>query len=182
MTLPVVMAEGSVISANDIERLVSYRGVLIRDVMIRRDKSTTLPRFEFTGVGVAGERISGKLVLNVRQDDKHVVVMGEIQIPWEDLPAFMEAEPPRVILRRANAKSGVDIESVLRLVNSIAKRGIHDLHSNPADVVTVIQHLTDISDLVESWCWFEYGPEPKAFADLLRYVHEHPEQFKNEPL
>lgn len=140
--VPVVLADGGVVTAADVQRLLALQEIYVLDVEFHSNR--VLPNiFLWAGVEADGRRRYGQLRLTLDSDVNHVQVSGEITVLDVDRRTFEAALEP-------SAESDtIPMKQRFRMISSIARRAIADLRERPHEVAVVVAHLTDIVDLAE---------------------------------
>jgi hypothetical protein len=142
--IPVVLADGGVVSVGDLERLLGHHGIEAHDVVLYRHDDDDTNLFRWAGRGVGREVVRGQLVLHLHYDSKHVVVSAEIALA------------SRVVASQERDDDVSDTEPVLpvkarlMLIASTARRAIQELRDDPRNIAAILTHLTDIVEIAEA--------------------------------
>jgi hypothetical protein len=144
--IPVIVADGGVISVADLESLLGMHGIEAHDVVLYRHEGDPPNVFRWAGRGGTQEVVRGQLVLHVNHDHKNVVVSAEIA-----LAARYTSQERRD--DRPTTEPMLPVKSRLMLIASIARRAIQDLRTAPEDLGPVLVHLIDIADIAEAEGW-----------------------------
>lgn len=144
-SIPVVLADGGVVSSGDLERLLGVHGIDAHDVVLYRLDGDPPNVFRWAGRGSNDTTVRGQIVVNLAHDHRHVVVQAEIALATRYKEASQAEDP--------TTEPMLPVKQRLQLIRSIARRAIQDLRSNPEDLGPVLMHLSDIAEISEQAGW-----------------------------
>lgn len=146
-SIPIVIADGGVVSAGDLERHLGLHDIEAHDVVLYRlddDPETTL---RWAGRGAGNATVRGQLVFRLNYDRKHVVVSGEIALAARYVASQRESEEAPA------TEPTLPLKQRLLLISSISRRAIAALRANPTDISAVLSHLSDLVEISEQPGW-----------------------------
>jgi hypothetical protein len=145
--IPVVLADGGVVSAADLERLLRVHGIEAHDVVLYRHDDGDINLFRWAGRGRGQEVVRGQLVLHVAHDRRHVVVSAEIALAARYTAAQVEEQDAQ-----ATAPM-MPVKQRLQLIAATARLVIEALRADPESMAVILTRLTDIVEIAEGQGW-----------------------------